>query len=104
MITTLSTHRSFEKMAREYLAEHNDIPHKWREIHDVSGGRTDLVCWPDTSEELFASLTEYQITVGNSGSTEDFEKFGRKISDEELAGEAWAQFMALITEIRHNDA
>jgi len=104
MITTVSTHRSFAKMAREYFAQHTGVPHTWREVHDASGGRTDLVCWPDTSDEVFASLTDYQITVGSRDSAEDFEKFGRSLSDEELAREAWARFISLVAERGGNDA
>lgn len=104
MITTVSTHKSFEAMARAYLARNAGVPHTWREIRDASGGRTDLVCWPGTSGEVFASLTDYQITVGSSDSVEDFEKFGRDLSDEELASEAWARFMSLIAERGGNDA
>ena len=104
MLQTTSTHEEFERIAREYLSRHPGIPHAWREIQDASGGRTDLVCWPGTSLEVFSSLTEYQITVGSSNSEEDFEAFGCNLSDEELAREAWALLESLISKRGGNDA
>ena len=96
MLQTISTHVEFERIAREYLAQHPRILHEWREIQDSSGGRTDLVCWPGTSQEVFASLAQSQITVGSNNTAEDFEAFGRSLSDEELAREAWALLESLI--------
>ena len=91
-------------MAREYFAQHPDIPHTWREIKDASGGRTDLVLWPGTSLEVFASLTESQITVGDGNTAEDFESFGRSLSDKELACEAWASLESQIRKHGGDDA
>ena len=104
MLQTTSTHEEFERIAREYLAQHPGIPHTWSEIQDISGGRTDLVCWPGSSLEVFASLAESQITVGSGNSAKDFESFGRGLSDKELAREAWAFLKALIRERGGNDA
>ena len=104
MLQTTSTHEEFERMAREYLAQHPDIPHMRREIQDASGGRTDLVFWPGTSLEVFASLTESQITVGGGNTAEDFESFGRGLSDKELAREAWALLESLIRRRGGGDA
>ena len=75
-----------------------------REIQDASGGRTDLVFWPGTSLEVFASLTESQITVGGGNTAEDFESFGRGLSDKELAREAWALLESLIRKRGGGDA
>ena len=104
MLQTTQTHDEFEKMAREYLAHHPDIPHAWSEIQDMSGGRTDLVFWPGTSQEVFASLAESQITIGSGEQSEDFESFGRDLSAKELANEAWALLESLIRKRGGNDA
>lgn len=104
MLQTTQTHDEFEKMAREYFAQHPEIPHAWSEISDASGGRTDLVCWPGTSQEVFASLSESQISVGSSENTEDFESFGRDLSAKELANEAWTLLESLIRKRGGNDA
>ena len=104
MLQTISTHEEFERIAREYLAQHPDIPHRWREIRDASGGRTDLVLWPETSLEVFASLTESQITVGDGNTAQDFESYGRGLSDKELASEGWRLLESLIRTRGGNDA
>ena len=103
MIKTSSTHQYFVKIARDYFSLHPEISHDWREIRDIAGGRTDLVCWPDTPHEVFASLTEHQITIGNNNTDQDFESFGRNVSDIDLANEAWKYFEELITK-GENDA
>jgi len=85
-------------MARRFLEEHPEIPHSWRQIRNASGGRTDLVCWPETAQEIYASLSNYQITIGAGDSDRDFEDFGRGLSDKEVAQEAFSYFETLIRE------
>ena len=97
VLQTTSTHKQFEILARDFLSRHPGVPHSWRDIRDVAGGRTDLVCWPDTESEVFASLTDCQITVGTSEGAEDFESFGRDMTDEDLAREAMAALESLIS-------
>ena len=96
MLRTTDTHEEFESLARAYLEQHPEIPHAWRKVHDASGGRMDLVCWPDTSKEVFASLTNYQITVGENGVDTDYEDFGRGLSERKLAQEAFDHFVKLL--------
>jgi hypothetical protein len=98
MLQATTTHAQFEILARSYLAQHPEVPHSWRNIYDAWGGRTDLVCWPDSDSEVFASLTEHQITVGTIEGAEDYETFGRDMTDEDLAREAMAILEALISE------
>jgi hypothetical protein len=82
MLRTLDTHRQFEALARSFLAEHPTIRHEWRHVRNAWGGRTDLICEPGTANEVFASLTSWQITIGTQGSDIDFEDFGRNLSDD----------------------
>ena len=96
MFQTTSTHKKFEILGREFLSRHPGVPHSWQEVRDVAGGRTDLICWPDTEAEVFASLTDYQITVGTRGSDVDFETFGRDMTDEDLAREAMGALESLV--------
>jgi tetratricopeptide (TPR) repeat protein len=92
MLQTTDTHKPFEALAREYLERHSEIPRRWLQKRDIAGGRKDLVCWPGTGHEVFASLRRHQITVGAAGRHTDFEDFGRGLSDDELAREAFADF------------
>ncbi len=96
MLQTTSTHKQFEILALAFLAGRPDIPHTWRKIKDIAGGRTDLIFWPGTPTEIFASLTDYQITVGTREKDEDFEIFGRNINDDGLAREALSALKSLI--------
>ena len=97
MFQTLDTHREFEALARSYLSEHPGIPHEWRHIRSItSGGRTDLVCRAMNGAEVFASLTSSQITVGSGKDADDFENFGRGLSEAAVAKEAFERFVQLL--------
>jgi hypothetical protein len=90
---------AFERLARDFLAQHPSIRHQWRPIRDrLWGDRLDLVLEPGSAAmpEVWASLREGQIAVGAGGSHDDFETFGRRISDEEVAQEAFVRFVALL--------
>ena len=96
MLKNHDTHEEFERVAREYLREQVGIPCEWRVVSDAFGGRTDVICFPGTAMEVFASLTASQITIGIGNEAEDFEDFGRKLTREELAEEAFARFKSLL--------
>jgi hypothetical protein len=87
----------FEKLARPFLATHS-VPHEWRDVKSAWwGNRTDLVCGIGQPDEVYASLMEHQIAVGTSrGSHDDFEDFGRHLTDAEIAREAFTQFVSLL--------
>ena len=103
MLRTLETNREFEALARAFLSTRPEIPHEWRQIRDAwLGGRTDLVCYPGEPREVFASLTETQITVGANEEESDFEDFGRGLSSAQLAAEAFARFQHLLSEVGHD--
>ena len=103
MLRTLETNREFEALARAFLAQRPEIPHEWREIRDAWwGGRTDLVCYPGERREVFASLTETQITVGSKEGETDFEDFGRSLGAAQLAAEAFARFEDLLSRVGHD--
>ncbi len=97
MLRTTDTHRAFEALARVYLARHPEIAHAWCRVRGCDGGRTDLVCWPHTAREVFASLTHYQITIGSAAGATDFEDFGRGLGDQDLAAQAFARFLDLLS-------
>jgi hypothetical protein len=99
MLQTLDTNPEFEALARAFLAKHSGIRHEWRQVRSAwSGGRTDLLCEPGGSREVFASLTGGHVTVGTSEARTDFEDFGRGLSNQQLAEEAFAQFVVLLQE------
>jgi len=94
---TLDTNRHFEKLARAFLSQNPGIRHEWRQIRSIwDGGRTDLICAPGEDNEVFASLRSWQITVGAGHEDEDFEDWGRDLSDEEVAKEAFVYFLGLL--------
>ena len=90
------THRDFERLALRFLEQYPELHVEWRKIEDIGGGRTDLVISPGKESEAFASLKEGQITVGTRTHSRDFETFGRKMSQEQLATEALEYFATLI--------
>ena len=97
MFQTLDTNREFEFLAKPFLSRHSDIVHEWRPIKNaLSGGRTDLICRAKNGSEVFASLASYQITVGSGQESKDFEDFGRGVSAEDLAKEAFEFFVLLL--------
>ena len=59
-----------------------------------------LRCW--SPNEVYASLLDWQIAVGVAkGEHEDFEDFGRGLSDEAVAAEAFGHFVALLKKTGH---
>ena len=94
----METHREFERLASGFLERHPELKYEWREIKDVAGGRTDLIISPGQESEVFASLRDGQIVIGTRTQTRDFETFGRKISQEELAAEALRQMELFVRE------
>jgi hypothetical protein len=68
----------------------------------IWGDRRDLVCAPGQPNEVISSLEGTQIAVGpTAGEHEDFEDFGRSMSDEDVAHEAFARFVEILTETGH---
>jgi len=92
---------AFEHLAREFLARHPSLRHEWRDVRSRwQGDRRDLVFQPHTpqSPEVFASLNDGQITVGAGQSHDDFEDFGRGLSDEQVAQLAFNRLVELLKE------
>ena len=89
----------FESLAREMLAQHPAIKHEWRPIKSRwRGDRLDLACNPDSVNEVWATIREAQIAVGDRDSHQDFEDFGRRLSESALAHEAFRYLVALLRE------
>ncbi len=90
---------AFERMAREFLAQHPEIQHEWRPIKRWWGERLDLICGVGAPNEVFVGLSGGSIAVGvTKGAHDDFEDFGRRISDEQLAREAFERFLEVLSE------
>lgn len=102
-MTTSPLDIAFEELARHFLAEHPGIRHEWRDVPSTwLGARRDLVCAPGLPNEVFASLLGGQIAIGQtSGEHEDFEDFGRGLSEEAVAREAFDRFVAILSEAGH---
>ena len=96
MLAFTDTHQEFEALARQFLAQHPEVRHEWHQIRAMSGGRTDLVCGGCGADDVFTSLSNYQITIGTLLGRRDFEEFARGLSDKEVAEEAFAHFVALL--------
>ncbi len=96
---------AFERQARAFLATCPHIQHEWRDVTSrLTGDRRELICAVGTANEMFASLSDRQLTVGlTHGNHDDFEDFGRGLSDEAVADEAFRHFVALLTSSGHLD-
>jgi hypothetical protein len=93
--------QEFERLVRSFLADHPEIAHEWRDIKELFGSRRDVICGVGTASEVFASLNRGgQIAVGitRTGNHDDFEDFGRKISDGAIAREAFECFVSCLRE------
>lgn len=63
---------------------------EWRDKSSlVSGPRLDLVCAGGTPAEVFASVFESSVAIGDLFGHTDVEAFGRDLSDGELADQAF---------------
>jgi hypothetical protein len=92
------TKSEFERFAREFLSAHASVVHEWRDVRDKWGVRRDLVFPPPAAgvPEVFASLLDVQIAVGDESHHEDFEDFGRGLTDEEVARRAFEKLVDLL--------
>lgn len=95
--------RAFANLATAFLARHPEVRHEWREVKSrLWGDRVDLVCNPGSPDEVYASLLDWQIAVGIAhGNHDDFEDFGRGLSEEAVATEAFERFVQLLRERGH---
>ena len=98
------TDSAFEQLARAFLSECPEVRAEWRNVKALLSSRTDLVCGAGTPNEVFASFNRGgQIAVGSAatGDHDDFEDFGRGLSDQEVAREAFDRFVELLREHGH---
>ena len=91
---------AFEELALDFLSRHPGIQHEWRDVRSRFWGvRRDLICAPGQPNEVFASLLGSQIAVGvTAGEHDDFEDFGRGLSDTAIAREAFTRFVEILHE------
>jgi hypothetical protein len=88
---------AFEQLARDYLLQHPEVPHEWREIKSWNGARLDLICGVGRPNEVFVSLNGGQITVGvTKREDSDFEDWGRAMSEADIAREAFDYFVQVL--------
>jgi len=105
MAQTETAETIFESLARELLARNPSIKHEWRPIRSRwSGHRLDLMCNPETANEVWATIRKAQITIGDRDDHQDFEDFGRRLSESDLAHEAFSHFVALLRARGHPEA
>lgn len=94
-----------ESRARDMLARHPEIPCEWRRVNSrLARDRLDLVCNAGAPNEVFATISEVQITVGDRDGHRDFEDFGRGLSESSLAQEAYEYLLALLRKHGHREA
>ena len=85
-----------------FLESHPEIRHEWHRAKSFwDGGQTILICARSQPNEVFASLRSWQITVGSNGSDQDFEDWGRKMTGDEVAREAFDFFVELLRKNGH---
>ena len=102
---TDTAEKVFESLAREMLGRNPAIGHEWRAVKSRWwGDRLDLVCNPGTSYEVWATIREGKIAVGDRDDYDDFEDFGRGLSESALAHEAYECFVRLLREHGHPEA
>ena len=92
---------AFEHLARAFLTENPSIAHEWRPSRSIwLGDHLELILTPPAPHVpgVWASLTAGQITIGAKDSHRDFEDFGRGLTDEQLAEEAFSYFQELAQE------
>jgi hypothetical protein len=105
MAQTETAQMMFESRARDMLSRHPAIPHEWRRVKSRwTGDRLDLVCNPGAPNEVFATISEVRITVGDRDGHRDFEDFGRGLSESSLAQEAFEYLLALLRSHGHPEA
>src|SRR5271155_526246 len=98
----VSAKGSFRELAQDLMAAYPAIAHEWRDVPSaVAGDRTDLVCAGKTPREVWVTLREDSIAVGAGDRHTDFESFGRKISVDQIAKEAFAEFVKLLRDNGH---
>jgi hypothetical protein len=91
----------FERLVRAFLADRPFVLHEWRRVASrLWGDRSDLV-FPSAEpggNEVFATLydDDSQVTVGINDHHRTFEEFGRGLSEEEVAAEAFAYLLRLL--------
>ena len=94
---TLDTNHAFEDLARDFLGENPGIRHEWRRVRSIwTGGRTELSCAPGEDNEVLAVLRSYQITIATASGERDFEEWGRNLSPEQVAKEAFLHFLGML--------
>ena len=97
----------FESLARALLAAHPAVRHEWRVVEGWGGDkRLDLILVPPSSgvSEVWASLRDYQLTVGDDAEDTDFESWGRDLTNEQVAAEAFEHFVALMRRHQYLDS
>ena len=93
----METHREFELIVKDYLQRHPAIYHEWRRTSDLSsGGHTDLVCGPESEQEVFARLRQDAIAIGDKDEYVEFEDPTRTLSRQKLATKALAHLIQLL--------
>ena len=93
---------AIKSLANAFFVDHPEIAHEWRTVKSWWwGDGVDLVCAPGAANEVYASLRGGQIAVGDQADHQDFEDFGRGLSDQDLAREAFDDLVELLRRHGH---
>jgi hypothetical protein len=94
----------FERLVRAELANRPGVPHEWRRVHDGAGERRDVVCYPGSATEVWASIRSDSVAVGSGAGHRDYEDLGHRASTDQIAIDAVRRFGELLAARRSDPA
>jgi hypothetical protein len=93
----------FELLANPFLKTQSGLSYEWRIVASkLWGDRTDLICVLNSNIEVWASFRESSVAIGTGENHTDFEDFGRGLTDQALASEAFKYFEKIVTQNKHS--
>ena len=95
---------AFERQVKSWLASHPEVPHEWRCSRDLAGERIDLVCFPQSGKEVWATLRTDAVAIGAGSVHEDFETAIQGGSTTNVVADACRYFVGLIHERERDQA
>ncbi|WP_395683497.1 hypothetical protein [Dokdonella sp.] len=88
-MATSSLENAFRDLFEALARANPQLTYEWRNKSTPTwGSRLDLVCAVGTPVEVFASVFESSVAVGDLAGHTDVEDFGRGFSDAQIAEEA----------------
>ena len=91
--------KEFRRLFGAVAVRNPALVHEWRDKSSSTWGRRlDLVCAAGTPSEVYATVFESSVAVGDATGHTDVEDFGRGLSDGEIAQEATSLLEAKLEE------